>query len=90
MPIHCRVYRSPKREYTYIYLREDLGLDDLPADLLEAFGEPEEVMELELGPDSKLAQESVADVLEHLADPGFHVQMPPTEDESGWLDLPSR
>ena len=45
-------------------------------------------MDLELTPEFKLANEDVNQVMENLAEKGYHLQLPPQEDESGWLDLP--
>lgn len=88
--MNCTIYRSSARDYTYVYLREDLMFEELPESLRSVFGEPEKVMELELAPDRELAQEDVAQVLANLEGQGFHLQMPPSDDPSGWLDLPSK
>jgi len=84
----CTVLRSSLRDYTYLYLREDLPFEELPATLRGLFGAPEVVMELELHEQRSLAQEDVRQVMANLADQGYHLQLPPKEDASGWLDLP--
>ena len=86
----CSVVRSNLKDYTYIYLLEGEDFDDLPDSLKSAFGEPEFVMDLELTPQRKLANEDINQVMENLADKGYHLQLPPQEDESGWLDLPEK
>lgn len=86
----CSVVRSSLKDYTYIYLAEGQDFDDLPAALRNTFGEPEPVLELELHPDRKLAYEDVNEVMKNLAEQGYHLQMPPQEDETGLLDLPPR
>ena len=86
----CTVFKSEKKEYTYIYLAEGKAFEDLPAALRDIFGEPEFVMELELNPARKLAYEDVKQVMENLAKEGFHLQMPPQEDATGLLDLPEK
>ncbi len=73
----CWVYRSPRKQEMYIYLAQEDGFDTLPAALLESFGEPILVIELELSPDRKLAREDVRKVIANLRDQGFHLQMPP-------------
>jgi hypothetical protein len=73
----CWVYRSPRKQEMYIYLAQEDGFDTLPAALLERFGEPILVIELELSPDRKLAREDVGKVMANLRDHGFHLQMPP-------------
>ena len=73
----CWVYRSPRKQEMYIYLAQEDGFDTLPAALLESFGEPILVIELELSPDRKLAREDVGKVMANLRDQGFHLQRPP-------------
>jgi uncharacterized protein YcgL (UPF0745 family) len=62
----------------------------LPIALRNTFGAPEPVLELELHTDRKLAYEDVNEVMGNLAEQGYHLQMPPQEDETGLLDLPPR
>jgi len=84
----CSVIRSSLKDYTYIYLRDGYEFDDLPDALKEVFGTPELVMNLELTPHRKLAYEDVEQVLRNLIEQGYHLQLPPKEDATGWLDLP--
>jgi len=84
----CSVVRSSLKDFTYIYLLEGHDFDDLPDELKALFGAPELVINLELTSDRKLAYEDVTLVMQNLAEQGYHLQMPPKEDASGWLDLP--
>lgn len=86
----CSVVRSSLKDFTYLYLREDQEWDDLPVSLTSVFGEPEFVMELELSPERILAYEDVNQVMANLTEKGYHLQLPPEEDKSGWLDLPTK
>jgi len=86
----CSVIRSSIRDFTYIYLVENGRFEDLPVALRNVFGEPEFVMSLELSADRKLAYENVETVLYNLTEQGYHLQMPPTDDPSGLLDLPEK
>lgn len=88
--MQCSVYRSSLKDFTYIYLLEDHEYDDLPASLIAVFGEPVLVMSLQLSPERKLAYEDVNQVMENLAEKGYHLQLPPQEDKTGWLDLPEK
>jgi uncharacterized protein YcgL (UPF0745 family) len=88
--MQCSVFRSDLKDFTYIYLLEGQEFEDLPPPLREVFGDPVLVMQLELSPDRKLAYEDIHRVMENLAEQGFHLQLPPSEDASGWLDLPER
>jgi uncharacterized protein YcgL (UPF0745 family) len=58
--------------------------------LRKVFGEPEFVMSLELTTDRKLANEDVRRIMQHLAEQGYHLQMPPQEDVTGLLELPDK
>jgi len=62
----------------YLYLAKEDAFDDLPPELLERFGTPTLVMELELHPTRKLAREEVTKVMKNLRQQGFHLQLPPT------------
>ena len=88
--MNCSVYRSSAKDYTYIYMADEHKFEDLPISLLDVFGEPEFVMRLELNTQRKLAYEDVNTVMKNLAEKGYHLQMPPQEDVTGLLDLPSR
>jgi len=83
----CSVVRSSLKDFTYIYLLDGHDFDDLPDELKALFGAPELVINLELSADRKLAYEDVTLVMQNLAEQGYHLQMPPKEDASGWLDL---
>lgn len=61
----------------YLYLREDLAPDDIPAALRERLGHLTQVMELELHPQRKLARVDVEQVMLSLQKDGFFLQMPP-------------
>ena len=86
----CSVLRSSLKDFTYIYLRSGHDFDDLPDELKQAFGKPEFVMNLELNPERKLAQEDIGQVLKNLSEQGYHLQLPPQEDTTGLLQLPGK
>ena len=73
----CWVYRSPLRAEMYLFLARESGFDDVPAELLQRFGNPLPVIELELSPERKLAREDVGKVMHNLRTLGYHLQMPP-------------
>lgn len=75
------VYRSPRKDLTYIYLPRDSKLDTLPAPLRQQFGEPELVLTLNLTSDRKLARYSGEHVLSEIEQRGYFLQMPPSEKE---------
>lgn len=73
----CWVYRSLRKQEMYLYLAKEDAFDKVPAPLLERFGEPVLVIELELSSERKLAREDVNKVMTHLRTQGYHLQMPP-------------
>jgi len=75
--INCKIYRCSKQDEMYLYVHEDKALDDLPEALIKMVKELTHVMDLELSPERKLARENVVQVMEDLAEKGFHLQMPP-------------
>jgi len=75
--MNCSVFRSCRKEYTYIYLREGTKFADLPEALRNIFGQPEFVIDLELSLQRKLASEDVGEVIQNLSKHGFHLQLPP-------------
>jgi uncharacterized protein len=71
------VYKSLRREDTYVFLAARDDFDRVPATVREALGRLQFVMELALTPDRRLARSDAATVRESLAVRGFHLQMPP-------------
>jgi len=64
----------------YLYLKCKDDFDSLPGKLMQHFGSPTLVMELELHAGRKLAREAVHTVINNLNDRGYHLQMPPKID----------
>lgn len=61
----------------YLYLAAEDDFDRVPSALLERFGRPEFVMQLELHAGRALAREDVHSVMHNLREQGFHLQLPP-------------
>ncbi len=77
----CSIYQSPRKPGMYLYVLKADGLAKVPAELLTLFGTPRHSFDLVLTPERKLAQEDIEQVLENLGGQGFHLQMPPPEDD---------
>lgn len=75
----CWIYKSPKREGMYLYLRSEDDFSAVPEPLLAQFGSPQRVVELELSPGRKLARAESAEVMARLREEGFYLQMPPPD-----------
>lgn len=77
----CSIYKSPRKNEMYLYVLKADGLERVSEGLLTAFGKPQHAFDLVLSPERKLAREDIAKVLENLDKQGYHLQMPPAEDE---------
>ena len=71
------VYRSSRKQDTYLYLARKDDFGPIPAPLMEVFGKPQFALEFELTVERTLAQEDPKSVLASLRERGFHLQMPP-------------
>ena len=78
----CVVYKGTRKSDAYLFVKCDSDISQVPADLLEALGTLEKVMNLELSPDQTLARADPATVRKQLHDKGFYLQLPPAEAKS--------
>ena len=72
----CAVYRSSKKEMTYLYLPEADDMSNVPETLLNLISPVERVLEFELTADRSLAQEDASEVLSQIEKQGWFLQMP--------------
>ncbi len=72
----CAVYRSNKKDMTYLYLPEEADLERVPETLMKMISPLERVLELDLTPDRRLAQEDAAEVIKQIKEQGWFLQMP--------------
>lgn len=77
----CSIYKSPRKPEMYLYTLKADALARIPQGLLELFGTPQHAFDLVLTPSRTLAREDIAKVLENLESQGYHLQMPPPQDE---------
>ncbi len=77
----CSIYKSPRKNEMYLYVLKSEALERVPENLLLAFGKPLHAFDLVLTPERTLAREDIHLVLENLDKQGYHLQMPPAEDE---------
>ena len=77
----CSIYRSPRKNEMYLYVLKSDALERVPENLQLAFGKPFHAFDLVLSPERKLSREDIHQVLENLEKQGYHLQMPPAEDE---------
>jgi uncharacterized protein YcgL (UPF0745 family) len=79
------VYKSSRRQEMYLFVDFTEGLARVPAPLMERFGEPVQVLTLELTPERRLARAEAPVVLAQIEAAGFYLQMPPPPVESSAL-----
>ena len=72
----CAVYRSNKKDMTYLYLPEEDDMARVPEALMKMISPVERVLEFELTSDRSLALENAADVLKQIKEQGWFLQMP--------------
>jgi len=77
----CEVYKSPKHEGMYLYVRKSDAMAKVPKALLERFGTPKPAMVLLLTADKKLARANTEKVIASITMSGYYLQLPPPKDE---------
>ena len=77
----CSIYHSSRKDGMYLYVLKADALKHVPEQLMTAFGAPKHAFDLVLTPERKLAREDILKVLENLDSQGYHLQMPPTEED---------
>lgn len=81
--MRCHVYKCLRRADTYVYLAQRDAFEALPEGLRHNLLPLDFVLELELGPDRRLAREDPAVVRANLQQCGFHLQLPPPVPDHG-------
>jgi uncharacterized protein YcgL (UPF0745 family) len=71
------VFRSTRKNGTYLYLPRGANFDELPKILRQTFGSPELALSLNLTRERKLARYDTEEVLSALNQQGFFLQLPP-------------
>ncbi len=73
----CVIYRSSKREQTYLYVEKKDDFSRVPEELMKSFGQPQLAMLLPLDGRKKLANANLEKVKEALTAQGYYLQIPP-------------
>ena len=73
----CVIYRSTKREQTYLYVEKKDDFSRVPDELMYSFGTPKLAMILPLDERKKLIHADLDKVKQALADQGYYLQLPP-------------
>ena len=76
----CWVYKGTKREEMYLYVDCEDNFERVPPALINAMGELQLVIALELHATRKLARADARQVIKELNRQGYYLQMPPVQD----------
>ncbi len=74
------IYKSSKKDETYLYLPKRDDFSAVPAPLMAQFGKPQFVMLFPVKPGRTLAQADIDSVLRDINDKGFYLQLPPPKE----------
>lgn len=74
--LKCSVYKSLKKDETYVFLDAKDDVSILPKELLDVLGKTEKTMELVLTPEKKMARGNAKMIMQNIVEKGFHLQMP--------------
>lgn len=72
----CAIYKSKKKEGTYLYIPKKDDFSSVPEALMQMFGQPQFVMVIKLE-GRRLASVDIEKVQQSLKDDGFFLQLPP-------------
>ncbi|KGO99318.1 YcgL domain-containing protein [Novilysobacter defluvii] len=75
--MHAYVYKSLRKDDTYVFLAARDAFDRIPAAVRESLGRLEPVLEVELHPGRRLARADASQVMAALDSRGFYLQVPP-------------
>ncbi|WP_299071674.1 YcgL domain-containing protein [uncultured Paraglaciecola sp.] len=73
----CAVYKSSKKQETYLYVPGRDDFSKVPEALLKTFGTPQFLMIMPLKNDRELAQVDIETLRYDLKIKGFYLQLPP-------------
>lgn len=73
----CAIYRSMRREQTYLYVEKKDDFSRVPLELMKNFGAPALAMTLMLDGKKKLINADLNTVKQALLEQGYYLQLPP-------------
>jgi uncharacterized protein YcgL (UPF0745 family) len=77
----CAIYKSAKKEQTYLFVKTRDDFSSVPKALMITFGTPILVTLTNLATKKKLAFADLAKVKDSLNDDGFYLQLPPPKED---------
>lgn len=80
------VYASQHKADTYVWLRRRDAFDVLPTTLHTLLGELRFVLEVDLQPERRLPTENTEQVIAHLHEQAWHLQLPPGQSDPALVE----
>lgn len=82
----CVIYRSSKRDQTYLYVEKKDDFSRVPEELMKGFGQPQLAMILPLDGRKKLVNADIEKVKLALTEQGYYLQLPPPPEDDAPRD----
>lgn len=76
----CAIYRSNKKDQTYLFISKRDDFSKVPEELMSLFGVPVLVTIINLASKQKLAMADVQTVKENMFNQGYYLQLPPPKE----------
>jgi uncharacterized protein len=73
----CVIYRSVKKQQTYLFVKQRNDFSKVPEPLLAVFGPPSLVTIINLAQRERLAMSDINKVRQALTEQGYYLQLPP-------------
>ncbi len=77
----CVIYKSPKKAFTYLFVKSRDDFSSVPEGLMQTFGTPALVTIVNLSTKDKLAMADIDKVKTNLVEQGFYLQLPPPQED---------
>jgi len=77
----CAIYKSAKKEHTYLFVKTRDDFSTVPEALMLTFGTPTLVTLINLATKEKLAFADLAKVKANLDGQGYYLQLPPPKED---------
>jgi uncharacterized protein YcgL (UPF0745 family) len=77
----CAIYKSAKKEHTYLFVKTRDDFSSVPEPLMLTFGTPTLVTLTNLATKEKLAFADLSKVKANLNEQGYYLQLPPPQED---------
>ncbi len=77
----CAIYKSTKKEQTYLFVKTRDDFSSVPETLMLTFGTPVLVTLINLATKEKLGFADLAKVKANLTEQGYYLQLPPPQED---------